>query len=75
MRHLPSAALTGDRYLKAWDIGRKETKRLRCLARALPGSRMQVLDVVGYERLDTEHFPTIQRAIEKRCTSTTRGRR
>jgi hypothetical protein len=59
----PSPAQRGDRYLKAWDIGRKDAS-VCVVLRAPPGDEGQVLDVVGYERLVGEDYPTIQRAIE-----------
>lgn len=59
----PSPAQKGDRYLKAWDIGRKDASV--CVVLRVPsGDEGQVLDVVGYERLVGEDYPTIQRAIE-----------
>jgi hypothetical protein len=59
----PSPARTGDRYLKAWDIGRKDAS-VCVVLRAPSRDEAQVLHVVGYERLLGEDFPAIQRAIE-----------
>lgn len=58
-----SPARKGDRYLKAWDIGRRDAS-VCVVLRARSGDEGQVLDVVGYERLVREDYPTIQRAIE-----------
>jgi hypothetical protein len=59
----PSPAQKGDRYLKAWDIGRKDAS-VCVVLRAPSRDEEQVFDVVGYERLVGEDYPTIQRAIE-----------
>jgi hypothetical protein len=59
----PSPARKGDRYLKAWDIGRKDAS-VCVVLRAPSRDEGQVLDVVGYERLVGEDYPMIQRAIE-----------
>jgi hypothetical protein len=58
-----SPARKGDRYLKAWDIGRKDAS-VCVVLRAPSRDEVQVLHVVGYERLVGEDYPTIQRAIE-----------
>jgi hypothetical protein len=61
----PSPAQKGDRYLKAWDIGRKDASVCVVLRAPAPSrDEGQVLDVVAYERLVGENYPTIQRAIE-----------
>jgi hypothetical protein len=59
----PSAALKGDRYVTAWDIGRKDAT-VCVVLRAPSEKEAQVWDVVGYRRLVGQDFPTIQREIE-----------
>jgi len=59
----PSPARKGDRYLKAWDIGRKDPS-VCVVLRAPSQDEVQVLHVVAYERLVGEDFPVIQREIE-----------
>jgi hypothetical protein len=59
----PSPARRGDRYLKAWDIGRKDAS-VCVVLRAPAKDEVQVWQVVGFERLVGEDFPAIQRAIE-----------
>ena len=59
----PSAARQGDRYVKAWDIGRKDATV--CVVLRAPGpDEAQVLHVVDHTRLLEQDFPTIQREIE-----------
>jgi hypothetical protein len=58
----PATAHVGDRYLKAWDIGRKDAS-VCVVLRAPAEDEAQVLHVVDYERLVGEDFPTLQRAI------------
>lgn len=59
----PSPARKGDRYLKAWDIGRKDAS-VCVVLRASSKDEAEELHVVGYQRLVGEDYPTIQRAIE-----------
>jgi hypothetical protein len=59
----PSPARKGERYLKAWDLGRKNPS-VCVVLRAPSKDEVQVWQVVGYERLVGEDFPAIQRAIE-----------
>jgi hypothetical protein len=59
----PSPARKGDRYLKAWDVGRKDAS-VCVVLRAPSPDEAQVWNVVGYRRLVGEDFPSIQREIE-----------
>ena len=59
----PSPARNGDRYLKAWDIGRKDAS-VCVVLRAPAKDEVQIWQVVGFERLVGEDYPAIQRAIE-----------
>jgi hypothetical protein len=59
----PSAAYKGDRYLKAWDIGRKDAS-VCVVLRAPSKDEVQVLHVIWYERFVDEDYPAIQAAIE-----------
>lgn len=59
----PAAAVKGDRYLKAWDIGRRDAS-VCVVLRAPSKDEVQELHVVGYERLVGEEYPAIQAAIE-----------
>jgi hypothetical protein len=59
----PSPAQEGDRYLKAWDIGRKDAS-VCVVLRAPTEEEPQVWDVVAYRRLLEQDYPTIQREIE-----------
>jgi hypothetical protein len=59
----PSSARRGDRYLKAWDIGRKDAS-VCVVLRAPSPDEPQVWSVVGYRRLVGEDFPIIQDAID-----------
>jgi hypothetical protein len=59
----PAPARRGDRYLKAWDIGRKDAS-VCVVLRAPSPQEEQVLTVVGYRPLIGQDFPTIQREIE-----------
>jgi len=56
-------ALKGDRYLKAWDVGRKDAS-VCVVLRAPSSDEVPVLHVVGYKRLVGEDYPAIQAAIE-----------
>jgi hypothetical protein len=58
----PSPAQKGDRYLKAWDIGRKDASVCVVLRAAAPEA--QIWHVVGYRRLLDQDYPAIQREIE-----------
>jgi hypothetical protein len=58
-----SPARGGDRYLKAWDVGRKDATVCVVLHAPSP-DEPQVWNVVGYRRLLGEDFPTIQREIK-----------
>jgi len=58
----PSPTRAGDRYLKAWDIGRKDAS-VGVVLRAPPQNEPQVWNVVDYHRLVDQDFPTIQREI------------
>jgi hypothetical protein len=58
----PSPARRGDRYVKAWDIGRKDASV--CVVLRAPSDEERVWNVVGYQRLVGQEFPTIQREIE-----------
>jgi hypothetical protein len=59
----PAPARQGERYLKAWDIGRKDAS-VCVVLRAPAKDEVQVLHVAHYQRLVGEDYPTIQRAIE-----------
>jgi hypothetical protein len=59
----PSPACRGDRYLKAWDIGRKDAT-VCVVLRAPSPDEAQLWHVVDYRRLVGEDYPTIQREIE-----------
>jgi hypothetical protein len=59
----PDSVRKGDRCLKAWDIGRKRS--VCVVLRAPSEDETQVLDVVDYNRLVDEDYPSIQREIEK----------
>jgi hypothetical protein len=59
----PSPARRGDRYLKAWDVGRKDAS-VCVVLRAPSRDEMQVWHVVGYRRLLGEDFPAIQHEIK-----------
>jgi hypothetical protein len=59
----PAAARKGDRYLKAWDIGRKDAS-VCVVLRAPSGEEAQLWQLVAYERLVGQEFPAIQRTIE-----------
>jgi len=59
----PSPARRVDRYLKAWDVGRKDAS-VCVVLRAPSPDEPQVWDVVKYRRLVGQDFPTIQREIE-----------
>jgi len=58
-----SPARPGDRYLKAWDIGRKDASV--CVVLRAPGrDEAAEWHVVGYQRLVGEDWPAIQHAVE-----------
>ena len=59
----PSPARRGDRYLKAWDIGRKDAS-VCVVLRAPSPDEPQVYNVVAYRRLVGQDFPIIQDAID-----------
>jgi hypothetical protein len=60
---LPPSARRGDRYLKAWDIGRTDASV--CVVLRTPSAEEpQVWTVVDYRRLVSEDYPTIQGEIE-----------
>jgi hypothetical protein len=59
----PSPAQRGDRYLKAWDVGRKDAS-VCVVLRAPAAHEVEVWHVASYQRLVGQEFPTIQRAIE-----------
>jgi len=59
----PSPARNGDRYLKAWDIGRKDAS-VCVVLRAPAEHEVEVWQVASYQRLVGQEFPAIQRAIE-----------
>jgi hypothetical protein len=59
----PSPARSGDRYLKAWDLGRKDAS-VCVVLRAPAKDEVEILHVVGYQRLVGEDYPAIQGAIE-----------
>jgi hypothetical protein len=58
----PSPTRAGDRYLKAWDIGRNDAS-VGVVLSAPSQNEPQHWNVVGYHRLVEQNFPTIQRAI------------
>jgi hypothetical protein len=61
----PAPARTNERYLKAWDIGRKDASVGVVLHALAPAEgEAAVVHVAGYERLVDQGFPAIQRAIE-----------
>ena len=60
----PSPARRGDRYVKAWDVGRKDAS-VCVVLRAPSGEEAPIWRVVDYTRLVDQDFPTIQGEIEK----------
>jgi hypothetical protein len=64
----PSPARRGDRYLKAWDVGRKDAS-VCVVLRAPSRDELQVWHVVGYRRLLGEDFPAIQHEIKTMHTT------
>jgi len=60
----PSRAQKGDRYLKAWDIGRKDAT-VCVVLRAPAQEEAQICHVVGYRRLVGQDYPAIQHEIER----------
>ena len=61
----PTRARPGDRYVKAWDIGRKDATV--CVVLRAPGpDEAEVWDVVDYSRLVAQDYPAIQAAIERK---------
>ena len=59
----PSPAQKGERYLKAWDIGRRDAS-VCVVLRAPAQEEAQIWQVVGYRRLVDQDYPAIQREIE-----------
>jgi len=59
----PAPARRGDRYLKAWDIGRKDAS-VCVVLRAPSPDEPQVWNVVSYLRLVGEDYPIIQDKID-----------
>jgi hypothetical protein len=60
----PSPARRGDRYVKAWDLGRKDAS-VCVVLRAHSPEEPQSWHIVGYARLIGQDFPAIQTEIEK----------
>ena len=60
----PSSARRGDRYVKAWDVGRKDAS-VCVVLRAPSREERPIWHVVEYERLVDEDFPAIQAEIEQ----------
>lgn len=60
----PSSARRGDRYVKAWDVGRKDAS-VCVVLRAPSREEPPIWHVVQYERLVGQDFPAIQAEIEK----------
>jgi hypothetical protein len=60
----PSPARLGDRYVKAWDVGRKDAS-VCVVLRAPSREEPPIWHVVQYERLVGQDFPAIQAEIEK----------
>jgi hypothetical protein len=61
----PSPARRGDRYVKAWDVGRKDAS-VCVVLRAPSREEPPIWHVVQYTRLHGQDFPAIQAEIEKR---------
>ncbi len=59
----PAPARQGERYLKAWDIGRKDASVCVVLRAPSPKEEAQLWHVVDYRRLLGQDFPTIQAEI------------
>jgi len=59
----PHPARRGDRYLKAWDIGRKDAS-VCVVLRAPAPEEAEIWHVADYRRLVGQDFPAIQREIE-----------
>ena len=57
-------ARRGDRYIKAWDLGRKDAS-VCVVLRAPSREEAPLWHVVDYRRLVGQDFPAIQREIEK----------
>lgn len=60
----PSPPRRGDRYVKAWDLGRKDAS-VCVVLRAPSREEAPIWHVVEYERLLGQDFPAIQAEIEK----------
>lgn len=60
----PSSARRGDRYVKAWDVGRKDAS-VCVVLRAPCRDEASIWHVVEYTRLLGQDFPAIQAEIEK----------
>jgi hypothetical protein len=60
----PSPARRGDRYLKAWDVGRKDAS-VCVVLRAPSREEAPTWHVVDYKRLLGQDFPAIQAEIER----------
>jgi hypothetical protein len=60
----PSSARRGDRYVKAWDVGRKDAS-VCVVLRAPSREEAPIWHVVEYTRLLGQDFPAIQAEIEK----------
>jgi terminase large subunit-like protein len=59
----PSPVRRGDRYLKAWDIGRRDASV--CVVLRVPSAdEAEIYNVMDYHRLAGEDYPTIQREIK-----------
>jgi hypothetical protein len=61
----PSPARRGDRYVKAWDVGRKKDPSVCVVLRAPSREEAPIWRVVEYMRLVGQDFPAIQAEIEK----------
>jgi hypothetical protein len=59
----PSPARRGDRYVKAWDVGRKDAS-VCVVLRAPSRDEEEVWHVLQYQRLVGQDFPAIQGEIE-----------
>jgi hypothetical protein len=59
----PSPVRRGDRYLKAWDIGRRDAS-VCVVLRAPLADEAEIYNVMAYHRLVDEDYPTIQREIK-----------
>jgi hypothetical protein len=64
----PTPARRGDRYVKAWDLGRKDAS-VCVVLRAPSREEVPVWNVVDYRRPVGEDFPAIQNEIENTHTA------